>query len=146
MKNKESLIVFLADDDLEDQKLFKKCLEQIETKVHLKVFDNAEDLLIDLASTNTNPDLIFLDLYMPSMDGEDCLIEIRSNSDFKSIPIVIYSSELDLDRIEELFALGANRYLRKPISYKSLVASISKTIESVKRNAIGGNTVINIIV
>lgn len=144
-KKKEALFVFLVADNQDDQERFKECLTQIETNVKLKVFDNAENLLLDLKSNTTNPDLIFLDLYLPVMDGEDCLIKIRANGMYESIPIVVYSSELDFDRIEELFTIGANRYLRKPTSHRSMVASLRKTIESIKRNAVGGTALINII-
>jgi len=83
---------------------------------------------------------------MPKMDGEECLVNIRKNIDFEDIPVLIYSTEYDLDRIEKLFSLGANRYLRKADSYSSLVEALIKTVASIKRNALGSAAVINIIV
>jgi CheY-like chemotaxis protein len=60
------------------------------------------------------PDVIFLDLNMPLMIGEECLADIRSEHRFASIPIVIYSTYMDRLKVEYLFEKGADRYLQKP--------------------------------
>jgi CheY-like chemotaxis protein len=145
-KKQEALSIFLVDDDIEDQEIFMEAISQIDTPFELKTFSSAEELLSNLISDLTNPEVIFLDLYMPGIDGEECLKEIRSNDNFANIPIIVYSTEFNLDRIEHLFSLGANRYLRKPNSFGSLVASLERTITSVKRNTLGGTAIINIIV
>ncbi len=80
------------------------------------------------------------------MDGKECLINIRKNIEFENIPVIIYSTEFDLDRIEKLLSLGANRYLRKSDCYKSLVEALIKTVASIKQNVLAGTAVINIIV
>ncbi|MBU2905935.1 response regulator [Arenibacter algicola] len=146
-KNKPEIFsIYLVDDDLEDQEIFMEAISQIDTLVELKTFDNADELLLCLKTDSSNPDVIFLDLYMPRKDGEECLKEIRDDNGLDMIPIVVYSTEFDLDRIEHLFSLGANRYLRKPNSYGSLIASLDRTIDSIKRNTLGGTAIINIIV
>lgn len=146
MKDQDVFKVYLADDDTEDQEVFQEALSEISTKVELSIFNNGLELMADLQTDLDKPDIIFLDLYMPQMDGEECLKEMRQNEAFNDIPIVIYSNEFDIDRIEDLFSLGANRYLRKPDSYSSLVAALDKTVISLKRNTLGGTAVINIIV
>lgn len=143
---RDVLLVYLADDNIEDQEIFIDAISEIDSLVELKVFDNALEIISDLQSSSQYPDIIFLDLYMPKMDGEECLKKIRSDEALGNIPIIIYSNEFDLDRVEKLFSLGANRYLRKPDTYNSLVASLERTINSVKRNNLGGTAVINIIV
>ncbi|MBC8770588.1 response regulator [Arenibacter sp. BSSL-BM3] len=142
--NQNIFSIYLAEDDMEDQEIFKDALAELETIVNLTLFSNGQELIMALQSQPQRPDMIFLDLYMPKMDGEECLNIIRNNESLDNIPIVIYSNEYNLDRIEKLFSLGANRYLRKPDSYSSLVASLDKTVNSVKRNALGGTAIINI--
>ena len=140
-----AISIFLVDDDKDDQKVFKMALSAINTQVHLSVYNSGKDLLGGLYKDSKKPDVFFLDLYMSRMDGEECLIEIRKKKELNEIPVVIYSTEYDLTRIEKLFALGANRYLRKPESFNSLIISIEKTISSIKRNAYGGAALINIV-
>jgi two-component system KDP operon response regulator KdpE len=72
------------------------------------------------------PDLIILDLIMPSMDGFQVLKELRS---FSSVPVIILSAKrADVDKIKGLH-LGADDYLPKPFNPDELLARI----EAVKR-------------
>jgi len=142
----DGLGIFLVDDDKDDQEFFSDALSKINEAVELSIFNSGDELLRAFCTKDNKPDMIYLDLHMPIMDGEECLEILRKNSSLKSIPIVIYSTELDMERIAQLFLKGANRYLRKPDSFDSLVASISATINSLKRNALGGNAIINIVV
>ena len=141
----DAISIFLVDDESDDQEIFKSALDEIDVQVELSLYNSSSTLLEALGNKQKNPDVLFLDLYMPKMDGEDCLIKIRENPEFDDIPIVIYSTEYDLDRIEKLFNLGANRYLRKPDSFDSIKTSLEKTLQSVQRNTLGGAALINII-
>lgn len=145
MQQQKLQTIYLVDDDLEDQEIFSDAIEMIDTKVNLKLFDNGVDLMADLYANTPLPDVVFLDLYMPLMNGEECLRDIRQNEGFDEVPLVIYSSILDMDKIDELFEMGANRYLHKPSSFNALITALERTIASVKRNKLGGTAVINVI-
>jgi two-component system KDP operon response regulator KdpE len=72
------------------------------------------------------PDLVILDLIMPTMDGFEVLKELRS---FSSVPVIILSAKrYDVDKIKALH-LGADDYLAKPFNPEELLARI----EAVKR-------------
>ena len=140
----KSFQIFLVDDDTEDQEFFIDALSATGESVELSIFDSGTQLFDAISNTVKKPDMIYIDLHMPLMDGEECLKVLRKDDSLKAVPVIIYSTALDLDKIGELFSMGANRYLRKPNSFNSLVASLSATISSLKRNALGGNAVINI--
>lgn len=60
------------------------------------------------------PDLVLLDLVMPKKDGFEVLKEVRSNPEFKNLPIIIVLSNLGSDEdIKKALALGANDYFVK---------------------------------
>jgi CheY-like chemotaxis protein len=59
------------------------------------------------------PDLILLDIVMPHMDGKETLEKIKSNEDWKKIPIIMLTNLSEADDIEEAEALGADKYLIK---------------------------------
>ena len=142
-KEEEGISVLLVDDDADDRDLFSHAMEEIGGNIKLRTFSEGKALLQELDSAALLPDIIFLDLYMPIMEGAECLAEIRSDKRFDRICIVIYSGTIDLRRVEELFRKGANRYLRKPSSYPSLVKSLKRTLASAAENPTGGMTVIN---
>ncbi|WP_276166404.1 response regulator [Zobellia alginiliquefaciens] len=136
---KRGLSVYLADDDVTDREAFAEALNEIDRDIRLTTFQNGVEVVDRIRSEKFIPDIIVLDLYMPKMDGEECLIALRKKSKLKNVPIVLYSSEFDIDRIEKLFELGANRYLIKTSSYESLVSSLERIVESLlHKNAAEG--------
>lgn len=139
----EDCKVFLVDDDADDREFFSDALTDMVENVHLTLFSSGADVLEHLASGTRPPDIIFLDLYMPMMDGEGCLEKIREQEKYDGICVVIYSTLMDLERIEELFNSGANRYLRKPSSYPALKNALDKAIEWARKNPLGGQAIIN---
>lgn len=75
------------------------------------------------------PDAIVTDLKMPVMDGIELIRKIRSQSDLKTLPIVVSSASVfEADRQEALEA-GADRFLPKPISTDELLAALETTLK-----------------
>lgn len=67
------------------------------------------------------PDIVFLDIKMPGMDGFAVLRQIRSNPKTKRLPVIMLSnSDLPSD-LQAAYALGADAFHRKPVSYRALV-------------------------
>ncbi len=133
--------VLLVDDDTEDQELFAEAITQLTMPIDLNILNNGIDLMQFLYSDAPLPDMVFLDLHMPMMDGEECLTDIRQEKQFETIPIMIYSTSYDVSRIERLFALGANFFLQKPLSFKDLVTSLERCIISALSNGYTGKAV-----
>ena len=83
---------------------------------------SASDALLQI--TSHNPDVIFLDLGLPDMDGVDLIRKIRT---WSSVPIIVISARSeDTDKIEALDA-GADDYLTKPFSVDELLARLRVT-------------------
>jgi two-component system chemotaxis response regulator CheY len=60
-------------------------------------------------------DLILTDINMPIMDGLKLVSLVRNDSNYKSIPIVVITTEGAQEDRERALALGANDYITKPI-------------------------------
>ena len=74
------------------------------------------------------PDLVILDLNLPRKDGRTVLKELKSNSLFCKIPIVVFTTSQASSDIATSYALGANCYLRKPGNldeYRAVVQSMA---------------------
>lgn len=115
--------ILFAEDSLDDAMLTMRALKKsgFANKVH-HVKDGAEALDFiygreAYASRNINerPKLILLDLKMPKMSGMEVLAKLKSDPDFKSIPIVILTSSKEDPDIQKCYALGANSYIAKPV-------------------------------
>lgn len=124
--------VILVDDDEDDRSFFADALQETELSTELIEFHNGQELLNYLEKTdNPRPDLIFLDLNMPVMDGFQCLKQIRLKPSLKNLVVAIYSTSSSEKDIEETFVNGANIYINKPNRFEDLRKTIAQVI---KRN------------
>ena len=72
------------------------------------------------------PDAVLLDLYLPNVQGEALLEFIRDLD--KNLPVVIVSSEIDPEKLEQLERKGANGFVRKPISEDDLFLVVEQIL------------------
>ena len=89
--------ILLAEDDLDDQDIFKEAVAEASPGIDLVMFDNGEKLLnyMDQLDDAELPALIVLDQNMPRLKGNETVYRLRENERFKNIPAVIYSTYHD---------------------------------------------------
>jgi CheY-like chemotaxis protein len=121
-------LLLLADDDADDRLLVKDALDECQWRGELRCVQNGEELLDYLLRRGTyngtapaRPGLILLDLNMPRKDGRQALREIKADPVLRRIPVVILTtSKADAD-IANLYDLGANSFITKPVQFEDLV-------------------------
>ena len=121
--------LLLADDDSDDCLFFKEALEELPVDASLSTVNDGVQLM-DFLSSNSGdlPDALFLDLNMPRKSGLECLTEIKVTEKLKHLPIIIFSTSLDLDVVDSLYEKGANYYIRKPGDFSALKKVIFEAI------------------
>lgn len=108
--------ILICDDDPTVRLLARECLEAAGLKVA-----EAEDGEAALnAFHSEQPDLIFLDVDMPKMDGFQVCAAIRESTDGKDVPILIATGANDSASIDRGFEVGATQYKTKPINWPLL--------------------------
>jgi serine phosphatase RsbU (regulator of sigma subunit) len=75
------------------------------------------------------PDMIFLDLMMPVMDGFSALEELQTHEEWREIPVVIVSASNDLEKIVRGIEMGAVDFLPKPFEPAILQARLDAGLE-----------------
>jgi len=83
------------------------------------------------------PDLILMDLYMPSCSGAELSRIIRQKEEYSGIPIIFLSTESDISEQMAAMEFGGDDFLSKPITPERLIATISNRA----RRAIEANTI-----
>jgi len=122
-------LLFLVDDDIDDQQIFAEALSEIDDSINLlTAFSGLEALDTLRESTSRLPDLIFLDLNMPKMNGKQFLKEMKSNSTLANIPVVIYTTSSAKTDKDETLELGAQGFIVKPDSYGAVCQAIRSII------------------
>jgi len=104
-------------------------------KVRLKTFgyevvtaDNGHKCLEK--AREENPDLILLDILMPSMDGFQALKELKEDAKTKSIPIIMLTAKDQLSDVAKANDLGAADFIVKPFDYRVLLEKIKKVVKN----------------
>jgi len=121
-ENNEYYQILLAEDDAEDREIFQDALTDSGINARLATVTDGKELIIYLnESANNLPDIIFLDINMPCMDGKQCLKEIRKNKNFDRVPVIIFTTSNHPKDIEECFSRGASLYVTKPNGINILV-------------------------
>jgi CheY-like chemotaxis protein len=126
------LPILIADDDEDDRFLIKAAFEECGSTIPLFFVQDGLELMHYLnnektyadASVYKQPSLILLDLNMPKKDGREIIQEMRTNSNFKAIPIVVLSTSNAPSDIKTCYELGANSFITKPSSFEGLLEII----------------------
>lgn len=122
--------ILLIDDDPDDQLLFNEALSEADNSVVYYGAFNGIDALDKLHSEEIpQPDLIFMDVNMPRMNGLDCLRELKKFEKLKSIPVIMYSTSCSLVYQKLCFANGAVNYIEKPNDFLELRNTLKLVLE-----------------
>lgn len=122
-------IMLMVEDDDDDFSLAKDAMESLRLSDNLYRAKNGEELIQYLEGSGIYrnrteyplPNIIFLDLNMPKMDGRQALAKIQERSLHTEIPIVVMTTSQGEKDIFETYRLGANSFVRKPVSFAGLV-------------------------
>lgn len=114
-----TLRVLIADDELPARNKMKRLLKKIETVEVVHVAENGFDALEHVQSLK--PDLVFLDIEMPGMNG----LEVAEGIDLDPMPAVVFATAYSEHAIKA-FDLNALDYLLKPFNEERLRAAVQK--------------------
>jgi CheY-like chemotaxis protein len=124
---KDSKYLLIVDDDSDDIALFKEAVKEVAPHVHCSSALSGAEALKNLnEGTEPLPDIIFLDLNMPGMTGQEFLAEIKSIPEFQDIRVVIYTTSSREKDKEETRKLGAESFITKPSNFAETCKALSE--------------------
>ena len=113
---------------VDDSKTIRRTAETLLTKEGCQVFTAIDgfDALSKIA--DHQPDLIFVDIMMPRLDGYETCSLIKHNKMFKETPVIMLSSKDGLFDRARGRIVGSEQYLTKPFTKDELLGAISNQI------------------
>lgn len=110
------MVILYADDDEDDRLTFAEMLQEIDPRITLI---QAEDGLhtMDFLENGDLPDIIFLDINMPVLNGYETLAEIRKNPRFRHTKVIMFSTTVYHKAYDKYAPLNA-RFVSKPSTMK----------------------------
>jgi twitching motility two-component system response regulator PilG len=113
---------------IDDSKTIRRTAETLLAKAGCEVVTAIDgfDALAKIA--DTHPDIIFVDIMMPRLDGYQTCALIKNNGAFKSTPVIMLSSKDGLFDKAKGRIVGSDEYLTKPFSKEELLGAIRQYV------------------
>jgi DNA-binding NtrC family response regulator len=118
--------ILIYDDDPEILIVSKIILEKNKYRVETRPF--CDNIIKDIS--DVTPDLILMDLWIPTIGGEKAINLMKNNSTTQRIPIILFSANVEIELIAK--RANANGFLRKPFDVHDLAEIIENTITETK--------------
>lgn len=112
--------ILLVDDNASILKAEKEILKDFDFEI-LEAMDGAEAIKI---VNSEKPFLVFLDLMLPTINGDAVCRYIKENPQLKDISVIIVTAKDDPDYLERCFRSGCDAYVVKPIDGDDLVKKV----------------------
>jgi CheY-like chemotaxis protein len=121
--------LFLVDDDRDEHELFEDALRGIDDAIELITAKDGIEALEKLHAEHINtPDIIFLDLNMPKMDGKQFLRQVKTIHAFREIPVHVYTTSSNQMERKEVLELGAASFITKPGTFTELCQTLREVV------------------
>jgi chemotaxis family two-component system response regulator Rcp1 len=110
--------IFLVEDNRGDIRLIQEAFKQSAVDCEIVVARDGMEAIAYLQQNGEyaeaeRPDLILLDLNLPKKDGREVLAEIKSDSNLRSIPVVVLTTSRNEEDIRKSYELYVNCYITK---------------------------------
>lgn len=133
MKAMRIIDILLVEDNPGDIRLTKEVLKEGKIKNMLSVVNDGEEAINFLKKNGKykdaiSPDLILLDLNLPKKNGREVLIQIKSDPELSSIPVIILTTSDAENDIISTYASHANCYITKPVDFNQFI-NVIRVIE-----------------
>jgi len=126
--------ILLVEDNPNDIELTKRALTKANILNTLVIAEDGAEALDYLFYTGkyagrspcTQPQVILLDLKLPRVDGLEVLKQLRNCKQTSLLPVVILTSSKEESDLMSGYSLGANSYIRKPVSFNQFAEAIKE--------------------
>jgi twitching motility two-component system response regulator PilG len=116
---------------IDDSKTIRRSAETLLKKVGCDVVTATDGFEALAKITEHNPDIIFVDIMMPRLDGYQTCALIKNNQTFKSTPVIMLSSKDSIFDRARGRIVGSEEYLTKPFSKEDLIGAITSHVTNV---------------
>ena len=113
---------------IDDSKTIRRTAENLLKKEGCEVVTAVDGFEALSKIAETNPNIIFVDIMMPRLDGYQTTALIKNNKVFKKTPVIMLSSKDGLFDRAKGRIVGSEQYLTKPFTKEELLGAIKKHV------------------
>lgn len=115
---------------IDDSKTIRKTAETLLKKAGCEVITATDGFEALAKIADQNPDVIFVDIMMPRLDGYQTCALIKKNHTYKNTPVILLTSKDGLFDRARGRIVGSDRYLTKPFTKDELLGAIKEHLAS----------------
>jgi two-component system response regulator len=124
-----SVRVLVIEDDADDRELLLRQLHKSGMDGHIKFISDGQQAFDFLTGPHAplpeNLIAILLDLRLPSLSGLDLLRRLRSRDDLHAVPVIVMTSSINPNDLEECRKLNVVNYVSKPVTFSSFSKALA---------------------
>jgi CheY-like chemotaxis protein len=133
--------ILLIDDDPDDRDLFCEAVYEIDPKIICYAEAGARKALAKLTDEELDiPNIIFLDINMPGMNGWQCLSILKKTQHYEGVPVIMYSTTSHPEDIDRAYTGGALCFFTKPATFSELKKSIGLVVQHINNDSLSSLT------
>lgn len=115
---------------IDDSKTIRRTAETLLKKAGCDVVTAVDGFEALALITDQNPDVIFVDIMMPRLDGYQTCALIKKNHNYKNTPVILLTSKDGLFDRARGRIVGSDRYLTKPFTKDELLGAIKEHLQT----------------
>ena len=125
--------IYYADDDRDDIDIFTEAVKVLRERsaahVNLHVYHSGDSLIKGISERLVDTGTIFLDINMPGMDGKKFLELAKQDAQFKTIPVIMFTSSQAPEDIRDCYERQASCYVVKPFDLKAFTEALIEVVD-----------------
>jgi CheY-like chemotaxis protein len=125
-------ICVLIEDDPADRALFASAMVNVACDFDVLVFGNAQEAIRKIRDREIIPDVIFLDMNMPGINGYQFLVYLKGQIRYSRIPVIVYSTTADPLERTRTRKMGAAGFFERPAAYSELSSKLTEMLADIR--------------
>ena len=117
--------ILIVDDSEAVLEAEKNLLQK--TGLHISLAKNGPEAI--KKTYLEKPDIIFLDLMLPEINGDQVCRFIKNDKDLKETAVIIVTAKTDPETMQRCFKCGCDAYLSKPVTAKELLSKLKVVLD-----------------
>ena len=125
----QGIRIFLIEDDADDIELLEVSLKDNNVDYDMEVVMEGDKVQNYLQNCKELPDIIVMDFNLPRVHGREIIKQIKSNEDFRRIPLIVLTTSTAKEDIEYSYKMGADTFITKPTTIQGFNATVGAIVQ-----------------
>jgi CheY-like chemotaxis protein len=125
----EGIQIFLIEDDADDIELLEVSLKDNKVEYSMDVVMEGDKVQDYIVNCKKLPNIIVMDFNLPRVHGREIIKQIKSNQEFRNIPLLVLTTSTAREDIEYSYKMGADSFITKPTTIQGFNATVGTIVQ-----------------